>query len=95
MGDAQSITQYSLTEDALTQMARRHIDPDLVKQVLAAPEQTELDREGREIYQSRFEKDEPPRTYLLRVFVDVDRTPPEVVTVYLTSKVKKYWRVDP
>ena len=30
-------------------------------------------------------------TYL-RVFLDVDRDPPEVVTVYRTSKVGKYWR---
>ena len=28
--------------------------------------------------------------YLLRVFVDVDRTPAEVVTVYRTSKIEKY-----
>lgn len=26
--------------------------------------------------------------------VDVDRNPPEVVTVYRTSKIEKYWRVD-
>ena len=30
--------------------------------------------------------------YLLRVFVDVDRSPPEVVTVYRTSKMEKYRR---
>ena len=30
--------------------------------------------------------------YLLRVFVDLDRDPPEVVTAYRTSKVDKYWR---
>jgi hypothetical protein len=30
--------------------------------------------------------------YLVRVFVDVDRTPAEVVTVYRTSKMAKYWR---
>ena len=28
--------------------------------------------------------------YLLRVFVDVNRTPAEVVTVYRTSKLRKY-----
>jgi len=37
----------------------------------------------------------PPKTYLLRVFVDVDREPPAVVTIYLTSKIKKYWRTAP
>ena len=36
----------------------------------------------------------PPTTYLLRVFVDTDREPPEVVTVYRTSKITKYWRAD-
>jgi hypothetical protein len=32
------------------------------------------------------------KTYLVRVFVDVDRRPAEVVTVYRTSKMEKYWR---
>jgi hypothetical protein len=32
------------------------------------------------------------KVYLVRVFVDVDRQPAEVVTVYRTSKVSKYWR---
>jgi hypothetical protein len=30
--------------------------------------------------------------YLLRVLVDVDRAPPEVVTVYRTSRIAKYRR---
>jgi len=44
--------------------------------------------------QSRIELGEPSKTYLLRVVVDVDRQPSEVVTVYRSSKVQKYWRVD-
>jgi hypothetical protein len=36
----------------------------------------------------------PTRVYLVRVFVDVDRDPPEVVTAYRTSKLPKYWRVE-
>jgi len=32
------------------------------------------------------------RTLLLRIFVDVERRPAEVVTAYRTSKVVKYWR---
>jgi hypothetical protein len=31
------------------------------------------------------------KTYIVRVFVDIDRSPPEIVTVYRTSKVGKYW----
>ncbi len=57
-------------------MARRQITEDDVAKVLVAPEQTAIIREGREVYQSRFQTGEPTKTYLLRVFVDVDRTPP-------------------
>jgi hypothetical protein len=32
--------------------------------------------------------------YLVRVFVDIDRDPAEVVTVYRTSKIGKYWRTE-
>ncbi|MGB9889856.1 MAG: hypothetical protein ACPLTQ_09335 [Anaerolineae bacterium] len=46
------------------------------------------------VYQSRLQSGEPLRTYLLRVFVDLERFPPEVVTVYRTSKVAKYWREE-
>ena len=34
------------------------------------------------------------REYLVRVFVDVDRSPAEVVTAYKTSKILKYWRTN-
>lgn len=33
--------------------------------------------------------------YLVRVFVDVDRTPAVVVTAYRTSKIDKYGKLDP
>jgi hypothetical protein len=34
------------------------------------------------------------KTYLVRVFVDVDRSRAEVVTVYRTSRVAEYWRAQ-
>jgi hypothetical protein len=73
-------------------MERRQILETEVASVLSAPEQAERVRPGRMVYQSRIEYGEPPGIYLLRVFVDVDRWPPEVVTAYRTSKVGKYWR---
>jgi len=33
---------------------------------------------------------QPQKTYLVRVFVDVDRDPAEVVTAYRTSNIAKY-----
>lgn len=58
--------------------------------VFAAPEQRIQMRPGREVLQSRIALQ--GKTYLVRVFVDVDRKPPEVMTVYRTSKIEKYWR---
>ncbi len=46
------------------------------------------------ILQSRIERGDPPKLYLIRAFVDVDRQPAEVVTAYQTSRVAKYWRVE-
>lgn len=94
MAEAKSITNYRVTDHARDQMVRRQITEEDVAKVLAAPEQTETVRKGREIHQSLLQSGEPPKTYLLRVFVDIDRIPPEVVTVYRTSKVAKYWRTE-
>jgi hypothetical protein len=46
------------------------------------------------VYQSRIEFEEPVKIHLLRVFVDIDRQPAEVVTAYRTSKVEKYWKSE-
>ncbi len=88
------IREYRLTDHALLEMTRRQITEADVARVLSAPEQTEVVRSGRMVYQARLELGEPPKTYLLRVFVDVDRQPAEVVTVYRTSKIEKYWRTN-
>jgi Domain of unknown function (DUF4258) len=87
-----SITTYRLTDHARLEMRRRQISDAEAERVLATPEQTECVREGRAVYQARIELGEPAKTYLLRVVVDVDRQPAEVVTVYRSSKVQKYWR---
>lgn len=91
----EGIISYRLTDHARLEMARRQIDERDVAKVLAKPEQVEAVREGRKIYQSRIEVGDPAKLYLLRVLVDVDRTPPAVVTVYRTSKIEKYWRQHP
>jgi len=91
---AMPIRTYRLTDHARLEMARRQISAAEVGQVLAAPEQTECVRKGRAVYQARMERGEPPKTYVLRVVVDIDREPSEVVTAYRSSKVQKYWRSD-
>jgi hypothetical protein len=74
----------------MSELRRRGLEEAIVRQVLAHPEQRIVVRSGREVAQSRIEL--AGRRYLLRVFVDVDRSPAEVVTAYRTSKIEKYWR---
>jgi hypothetical protein len=72
------------------ELARRGLDAELVAQVLNTPEQRHTVRPGRDVLQSRVSM--AGRLYLVRVFVDIERRPAEVVTVYRSSKVEKYWR---
>jgi hypothetical protein len=92
MSNLEPILEFVFTDHALFEMARREISQEHVRNVLANPEQVEKIKEGRAVYQAKHKMGEPPKTYLLRVFVDIDRKPPYVVTVYRTSKVEKYWR---
>lgn len=89
------ITDYVITEHAAREMERRGLTQDTIGQVLANPEQQEDVRPGRIVVQSRIFMGVPAREYLMRVFVDVDRRPAEVVTAYRTSKISKYWRDEP
>jgi len=59
-----------------------------VEAVLAAPEQKVPGHSGRLVYQSRDGR------FLVRVVVETDTDPLEVVTAYRTKNVGKYWQVD-
>lgn len=91
MADEFPQVSYRLTDNARLEMERRQISEQEIARILATPEQILNVRLGRVVYQARTESGEPPKTYLIRVFLDVDRDPPEVVTVYRTSKLEKYW----
>lgn len=87
---SETIKNYIVTPHAVFEMQRRGIDHEILRQVLISPELREAVREGRDILQSRISFQ--GGIYLVRVFVDVDREPAEVVTVYRTSKMNKYWK---
>jgi hypothetical protein len=80
---------FRITLHAAAEMQRRSISEEDVVDVLVSPGQVEPLRPGREVWQSLLQSG-----FLLRVFIDIDRTPMEVVTVYRTSKIDKYWRVE-
>jgi hypothetical protein len=89
---ARPITNYVLTPHARVELMRRGLSEDTVRAILAQPEQQLEIRPGRVVLQSRVSTGAEATIFLVRVFVDVDRTPAEVVTAYRTSKVAKYWR---
>lgn len=86
------VTGYLITPHAAFEMQRRQLSEETVRLVLAAPEQRWPVRPNRVVLQSRIPLGSRAKTYLVRVFVDVDRYPAEVVTVYRTKKIEKYWR---
>jgi len=86
------MTGYEIGDHAAEQMRRRGIHESVLGAVLADPDQRQPVRPGRELLQSRIEF--AGKVYLVRVIVDMDRQPAEVVTVYRTSRIAKYWRAE-
>jgi hypothetical protein len=78
------LAEAVISDHATRQMNRRGIAESDVRQVLKAPEAVLPDRPGRVVAQGMVDG------HLLRVFVDIDRVPAQVVTAYRTSKIQKY-----
>ncbi|MBK7873946.1 MAG: DUF4258 domain-containing protein [Saprospiraceae bacterium] len=62
------------------------------EEVLAVVENPDqiVEEDGLQVYQSILKSGE--KNYLLRCFVNTDKVPPVVITVYKTSKINKYWQ---
>lgn len=76
-------------------MARRELAEADIRLIVAAPEQVLEIRPGRYLAQSIREMGAPDsrRVYLVRVVVDVAGDGAiEVVTVYRTTRIARYWR---
>ena len=87
------IGDFIISSHARSEMERRGVTQDVVERIVTSPEQRLAVRQGsRVVLQSRIEMGCPPKMYLVRVVVDIDREPAQVVTVYRTTKLDKYWR---
>jgi hypothetical protein len=78
-----------LSPHAAREIARRGLPAAEVRKAIVNPAQTVPVRTGRIALHHRYV--EGGREYLLRIFVDIDRDPPVIVTLYRTSKIEKYW----
>ena len=80
------------TDHALFEMKHRGLPREIIEKIITEPEQQWEVRKGRMVLQSRIPFGDTAEIYLVRVFMDIDRNPPEIVTAYKTSKIEKYWR---
>ncbi|MBI5504787.1 MAG: DUF4258 domain-containing protein [Deltaproteobacteria bacterium] len=81
-----------LTAHARFEMDRRGLTEGLVERVLREPGERWEVRPGRHVLQSKISMGDPAKLYVVRVVIDTDRIPNEVVTAYRTGKIEKYWR---
>ena len=87
----EGVADYVITSYAEFEMRRRGLSRETVHQVVTTPEQRIDSHPGRAILRSRVTYG-GGKIYLVRVVVDIDRRPAEVVTAYRTSRISKYWR---
>lgn len=81
---------YRLSNHAIKQIGDREIPIELLEQVLTTPDQVLPQDDNSRVYQSKI-VGEKNKTYLLRVFVSDSIQPFVVISLYLTSKITKYW----
>lgn len=81
--------EIAYSNHALKQMRLRNIGMDLVESVLNSPDEI-IEFGSLTIYQA-ITKTGEVKKYLVRVFVNKEKDPVHVVTVYKTSKINKYY----
>ena len=80
---------YRIGLHALLQMQRRHIINDMIEDTMAAPDSIMVGEYGRKIYQKLIVHEDSSK--LIRLVVESNGLDhQEIVTLYLTSKIRKY-----
>lgn len=83
--------KFEISGHAKEEINRRRIPLDLVETILQNPQQIVDEYGNKKAYQSIIDLG-TGKDYLIRVIVNDTVAPVKVVTVYKTSKIKKYWR---
>jgi hypothetical protein len=84
--------KVAISGHAREQMEERGITEEMVFSIIENPQQTIAQGADKLIYQSIWYFEDEAKEFLVRVFVNIVKIPNLVITVYLTSKVEKYWR---
>jgi len=82
---------FVFSKHAEEQLIRRSLDPIIIESVVLNPEQIIEDENDTDvkIYQSIIKEDN--ELFLYRVFLNIKLKPNVVVTLYRTTKIKKYY----
>ena len=83
--------RFQISTHALEEMKRRELSKALVGSILKDPQQIVDEYGNRKAFQSIINFG-TGKDYLVRVIVNDTLKPAKVVTVYKTSRIKKYWR---
>ena len=82
------------SDHARGEARRRGISEATVLNVATTPEQRVAVRAEREVRQSRVTDPASGKLQLIRIVVDSGKDGDTIVTVYRTSKIRKYWRAQ-
>lgn len=82
---------FIISKHAKEEMLRRQISLDQVEALMEHPDQVVEAHGGLVCYQSLSRKQE--RECLLRAIINDAAAPKKIVTIYRTTKIKKYWKI--
>lgn len=82
--------EYRYSKHALEEIQRRRIEKETVDSILKNPGQI-IEEKDKKILQSLIEF-KNTKNYVVRAIIATDTEPNIVITVYRSSKIKKYWR---
>jgi hypothetical protein len=80
--------RYDYSKHSLEKMALRGISQEQVDMTIKSFDKCLTESEGQYVYQKVFSLNK--ESYLIRVFINKDKDPPLIKTVYKTSKIDKY-----
>jgi len=83
-----------ISDHAKFEADRRDISLDIIRKVSQAPQQEIGSISGRTVCQSKMHDPATGREMLFRIIVKDTGDLRKVITVYKTSKIEKYWKVD-
>jgi hypothetical protein len=82
---------FSISKHAVEEMARRQISLEQLESLMNHPDQIVEAHGGLVCYQCLSTKNGKPG--LLRAIINDASNPKNIVTIYRTTKIKKYWKI--